>query len=162
MIRRLLAGATALIMLAGCDLVAGTSGPAASSLPEPQAGWPIVRATVGDRPVSLILAEDHRHGMRGLTGLPTTVQGMLFWYDELVDPSDVVFTMRGLTIDLDAYFFDQAGVLVDEVRMTACPADPCPAYGSSRPFVFVVEAPAGSLTIPPGDRVELLDPVGGL
>ncbi len=153
--------AAVLLLAAGCGAI--PSGPvAAVPVPDPQADWPTARATIGDRAITLILAADHNVGMRGLTGLPDPIQGMLFWYGSPVDPRLVAFTMRGVPIDLDIHFFDATGGLVESVRMSSCSADPCPSYGAHRPFVFAVEAPAGSLTIASGDRMELLDPVGGL
>lgn len=148
-------------LVTGCGSI--PIGPiAAQAVPDPQATWPIARARIGDRPVRLILAADHHLGMRGVTGLPATIQGMLFWYGSAVDPRLVTFAMRGVPIDLDIHFFDGTGVLIDTVRMTSCAADPCPSYGAQRPFAWAVESPAGSLAIPDGDRMELLDPVGGM
>jgi uncharacterized membrane protein (UPF0127 family) len=133
-------------------LVGSGCGATGSSLPAPQSGWPTTSATLDGRILHLVVAEDHGIGMRGVTDLGH-LDGMLFAYAEPVDPSGVRFSMQGLTIDLDAHFFNPDGLLIDTVPMAACPADPCPSYGPAEPFRWVVEAPAGALDVPAGARL---------
>ena len=135
------------VILTGCGTT--SAGP-----PYPQSAWPVVRATVDGRAVSLIVAEDHHLGMRNVADLGP-VHGMLFAYPKRVDPTAVSFTMRGLAADLDAFFFDAEGLLIEAIRMPACAAEPCPTYGPDRPFRWVIESPAASLDVPDGARLDV-------
>jgi uncharacterized membrane protein (UPF0127 family) len=121
-------------------------------LPEPQAGWPTTTATLDGRELRLVVAEDHGIGMRGTSDLGG-FHGMLFAYEEPVEPSAVRFSMQGVGEDLDGHFFAADGTLITTIWMAACPSDPCPSYGPDRPFRWVIEAPSGSLAVPPGARL---------
>ena len=63
------------------------------------------------------------------------LDGMLFVFDSEVQVS---FTMRDTRIPLDLFFFDAEGLVVAQLAMVPCQADPCPLYQAGEPFAFAL------------------------
>ena len=97
-------------------------------------------------------------GMRGF-GDFMGADGMLFVFENDVDPSAVGWVMDGVAFPLDIAWFAGDGSLVGVAAMATCPegsAATCPQYASPGPFRWAVEAPAGTFDDLPADaRLEL-------
>lgn len=74
--------------------------------------------------------------------------GMLFEYDSDVE---VKFTMQDVAFDLDFYWFSAEGHLLGYTTRKAY--DPAPVEPPG-PFRYVLETPAGSLTVNPHARLD--------
>jgi uncharacterized membrane protein (UPF0127 family) len=63
-------------------------------------------------------------------------------------PTDVGFTMSGVTDPLDIAFFEQDGARNSTRAMPPCPdkaQNECPVYRADGPFVFALETKSGQL-----------------
>jgi uncharacterized protein len=101
------------------------------------------------------IADTEKAREQGLMGVRqlTDQQGMVFLW---TSPQNAQFWMKDTPIALDVAFWDGTRTVVDEQSMTPCPADPCPTYASSRPYVGAVEVRGGLLArsgLEPGDKV---------
>lgn len=108
---------------------------------------------IGDRTWTLLLAD--RDGMRGMADFDGT-DGMLFDFDQDIDPTAVVFVMDGVAFPLDIAWFTDSGELVGTASMAVCPAKPCPTYAAPAPYRWAVEAPPGAFAdLRPSDRLDV-------
>ena len=107
---------------------------------------------IGDRTWTMLLAD--RDGMRRMESFEGA-DGMLFDFDQDVDPAAVAFVMDGVLFPLDIAWFSEAGDLVGVQTMAVCPAKPCPTYAPDARYRWAVEAPAGALSgLAPTDRLD--------
>lgn len=108
---------------------------------------------IGDTDWTLLLAG--RDGMRHRDGFDGA-DGMLFDFDQDVDPGSVVFVMDGVRFPLDIAWFTDAGELVGTASMALCLEEPCPTYAAPGRYRWAIEAPPGAfLDLDPGDRLEI-------
>jgi len=108
---------------------------------------------IGDRTWTLLLAD--RDGMRGMADFQGA-DGMLFDFDQDIDPTAVVFVMDGVAFPLDIAWFTDSGELVGTASMAVCPAKPCPTYGAPGPYRWAIEALPGAFAdVRPSDRLDL-------
>jgi uncharacterized membrane protein (UPF0127 family) len=115
----------------------------------PFEGLSEVKAAIGyDRCMRLVVADTEQEREAGLRGNSADLgpyDGMLFVFQ---GPTDVGFTMSGVTDPLDIAFFDQDGSRNSTRAMPPCPdkaETECPVYRADGPFVFAVETKAGQL-----------------
>jgi len=108
---------------------------------------------VGDQRMTLLIAGDE--GMRGLTGF-AGADGMLFDFDQDVDPGSVVFVMDGVAFPLEIAWFSESGALVGTASMATCAKEPCPTYTADAPYRWAIEAPPGAFAaLRPTDRLDI-------
>jgi uncharacterized membrane protein (UPF0127 family) len=126
-------------------------------IPAELAGLTRVELLAGGATVSVVLAQDRARGLMGIADLGE-IDGMLFAYDDVVDPADHRFWMQGVLIPLDISFIDPSGLVVDRLKMPLCPAGDqaersCPLYAARAPFRWALETPAGRIVLPAGERI---------
>ncbi|HEX6868500.1 MAG TPA: DUF192 domain-containing protein [Candidatus Limnocylindrales bacterium] len=111
---------------------------------------------LGDMPWIVLLAgPDGMRGLRDFAG----ADGMLFDFDQDIDPDAVAFVMDGVAFPLDIAWFTDAGDLVDVASMAVCPARPCPTYTADGPYRWAIEAPVGAFDdLPPDARLMVSPP----
>lgn len=108
---------------------------------------------LGDRMWTVLLAD--RDGMRRMADFQGA-DGMLFDFDQDIDPTAVVFVMDGVAIPLDIAWFTDSGDFVASASMAVCPAKPCPTYAAPRPYRWAIEAPPGAFAdVGPVDRLDV-------
>lgn len=108
---------------------------------------------LGDRMWTVLLAD--RDGMRGMADFDGA-DGMLFDFDQDIDPAAVVFVMDGVAFPLDIAWFTDSGELVGTASMAVCPAKPCPTYAAPGPYRWAVEAPPGAFAdVAPSDSLDV-------
>jgi uncharacterized membrane protein (UPF0127 family) len=107
-------------------------------------------ARVGDRTISVVVADSLDERVQGLRGRSDAApyDGMLFVFDA---DSSAAFTMAGVRDPLEIAFFDAAGRRVDERRMEPCVGTDatCPLYRPSAPYRYTLETAPGEM--PTGD-----------
>ena len=96
-------------------------------------------------------------GMRGLEDF-MGADGMLFVFDEDVDPTAVGWVMDGVAFPLDIAWFDGDGVLLGTATMPICAVEPCPVHRAPAPYRWAVEAPIGAFEALPPDAVLVVPP----
>jgi uncharacterized protein len=141
MCRRAFLVAAALALLA-----CGTVEPTAHPFPDLE----VRTVTVDGEPLRVAVAADPAARSRGLSGVAGlgSLDGMLFEYDDAVDPGAHPFWMRDVQFPLEIGFFDAEGRLVDRVRLDPCaPEEPCPRHAASAPFRWVLETPPDRLDL---------------
>jgi len=144
---RLLALLVAALVLVSC----------ASDEPDGLDGFDISKIAIDDRELAVAVATTPRQRSQGLMGVTDLggLDGMLFVFQT---ESTGGFWMKDTLIPLDIAFFDSDGVLVDEMTMEPCTADPCPSYRPGGSYRYAVEAPAGDLAfVVPGSRLDIAD-----
>ena len=144
---RLLALLVAALVLVSC----------ASDEPDGLDGFDIWKIAIDDRELAVAVATTPRQRSQGLMGVTDLggLDGMLFVFQT---ESTGGFWMKDTLIPLDIAFFDSDGVLVDEMTMEPCTADPCPSYRPGGSYRYAVEAPAGDLAfVVPGSRLDIAD-----
>lgn len=109
---------------------------------------------IGGEAWDLLLAD--RDGMRGMTGFQGA-DGMLFDFDQDIDPTAVVFVMDGVAFPLDIAWFTDSGVLVGTASMAICPAEPCPTYAAPGRYRWAIEAPPGAFDALPRNATLVLE-----
>jgi uncharacterized membrane protein (UPF0127 family) len=120
-------------------------------------GFATATIWIDDRELVVAFAETPNQRSQGLMGVTDLggLDGMLFVFQS---ESNGGFWMKDTLIPLDIAFFDGAGVLVDELTMEPCTADPCPSYRSRGSYRYAVEAPAGDLGfVVPGSRLVIVE-----
>lgn len=129
----------AVISVAGC--ATAPSGPEVVTV---EVGDETVRVWVADTP------EERGQGLRGVSGLPRGVDGMLFVWDE---PGQRVFTMEDTLMPLDIWWFDSEMRLLHVDSVRPCERSPCPIYPSPGPVLWVLETPAGEWAFAAGAKL---------
>jgi uncharacterized membrane protein (UPF0127 family) len=97
---------------------------------------------------------DRRRGLMGVEELPHD-EGMAFVFE---GPVSATFWMKDTLIPLSIAFVGRDGRIVGLREMQPCEAEPCPRYGTDRPYVVAIEANAGWFEdhgVREGDRAEL-------
>jgi uncharacterized membrane protein (UPF0127 family) len=98
----------------------------------------------------LLLAQNAQQRQRGLMQVtdPTLggYDGMLFRYDQDVDPTQEAFWMRNTPMALSIAYLSSDGHIVTAVDMQPCADSPdCPPYPAAGPYRFTIEVPQGNL-----------------
>ena len=154
-------GAAAILLVAGLVVVLGSgsdSGPArpggsvagaladASPASAPFEGMTRTQVRVGDRTMSVVVADDLSERYQGLRQRHDigSYDGMLFVFDA---PTTTGFTMSTVPVPLDIGFYDARGRVVDRLRMRPCAHDEssCPLYRASGAFTYALETLADDL-----------------
>lgn len=94
---------------------------------------------------------ERSQGLRGISDLGD-LDGMLF---DMVGESSATFTMSGVPIALDIYFFDLDGRSLGMLEMEPCLEGSCPSYSLGVPFRYALEVPAGRLPEGSSPRLQL-------
>lgn len=94
---------------------------------------------------------ERSQGLRGISDLGD-LDGMLF---DMAGESTATFTMSGVPIALDIYFFDPDGESLGMLEMEPCLEGSCPSYGLGVPFRYALEVPAGRLPEGSSPRLQL-------
>lgn len=102
--------------------------------------------SVGSTRLRVVVADDDSERTRGLRERSDLgdYDGMLFVFD---GPTTTAFTMSTVPVALDIGFFDDAGRVVDRLRMEPCAGSEaeCPVYRADASFRFALETLAGDL-----------------
>jgi uncharacterized membrane protein (UPF0127 family) len=115
--------------------------------------FPRAVVLVSDTELSVWVADDpgeRTQGLRGVEGLPSDVEGMLFVFET---PTTPVFVMEDTLIPLDLWFFDDTGALVGNQEMSPCSTEPCSRYPALEPVRWALETPLGDREFEVGDRL---------
>ena len=103
---------------------------------------------VGGRSLGVVVADDDAERTAGLRQRSDLgrYDGMIFVFEA---PTRTAFTMSTVPVALDIGFYDEAGRVVDRLRMEPCDGaeSECPIYRSSGPFRFALETLAGDLPV---------------
>ena len=127
----------------------GTSAPTSTlvelQIPEELLGNPVKDVQVGDRTLTLAIADDPGLRALGLMGVSDLgdLDGMLFFWRH--DGDDM--WMKDTIIPLDIVWFNEDGTFKDRASMVPCPARPCPTYAPAGgyDFRYAIEAEPGTL-----------------
>ena len=135
------------ILAAACSTTSAdtTTTAGAISVPPQIVDYDVQEVQVGDRTMTLAIADNpglRRQGLMGVTDLGD-LDGMLFFWRHDGDP----IWMKDTLIPLDIVWFNEDGTYKDRASMVPCTETPCPKY---RPtdgldFRFAIEAPTGTL-----------------
>lgn len=112
---------------------------------------PSEEVSVGDTGLEVWVVDDpgeRSQGLRGVTGLPDDVDGMLFVFSPATTPT---FIMEDTLIPLDLWFFDEAGDLIGWEGMVPCETDPCTRYPAPGVVGWALETPQGDYEFEIGD-----------
>ena len=148
------------LILVGCssvDRVVGTTttlSAASEAVPAELVDHEIREVTVGDRSLTLAVADSPQlraQGLMGVTGLGN-LDGMLFYWRHEAG-SD--FWMKDTLIPLDIVWFLEDGSFAGRASMEPCETDVCPTYspGGGIDFRFAIEAERGELDWVTADKV---------
>ncbi|NOY55102.1 MAG: DUF192 domain-containing protein [Actinobacteria bacterium] len=146
--KRLVVGVVLLLLTAGCGVGGATivdpMPVSTSSVPrtEPWNGFETRQITLNGTPLFVAVASTRDERAKGLSGVSNLdgIDGMLFFFE---GSSTARFWMKDTLIDLDIAFFDTLGRLITVRTMPVCTEDPCPTYGSTGPYRWALEVPAG-------------------
>jgi uncharacterized membrane protein (UPF0127 family) len=132
----------ALVALMAAALAVVWGGP---RLDIPSRFWlsPIESVSVGDRELRVVRV-GYAQGLRDVESLGA-LDGALFVLDQTAG-TDAGMGMYDTRIPLDVVFFDSTGRFIDRFTMPVCSGEICPTFYPSRPWLFAIEAPAGSLS----------------
>jgi hypothetical protein len=100
--------------------------------------------------ISVLVAdspEERQKGLKEAEVIPGGADGMLFVHET---PSRVNYVMLDVPIPLDIWFFDPDGVLIGNMEMSPCPAEPCARYPSPGEVSWVLETVAGTFAFEEG------------
>jgi|SRR4249920_660539 uncharacterized protein len=153
--RRALIAALAALSVASCT---GGSPPIGTA--------PITSVILhGDRGPVLVAVEEadspaeRQQGLMGRTSLGAN-EGMIFLFGDVADGSVTsTFWMKDTLIPLSIAFWDEDERIVGIRNMDPCTDDPCPTYGSPKPYVGALEVNVGFFTehgVSTGDRIEVI------
>lgn len=126
-----------------------TSGTDAISVPPQLADLEVEEVTVGDRILTLAIADSPTLRSQGLMGVEDLgdLDGMLFYWRH--DAGSAGFWMKDTLIPLDVVWFLEDGSFAGRASMEPCPstADDCPTYdpGDGIDYRFAIEANPGDL-----------------
>ena len=102
--------------------------------------------SVGSSRLRIVVADDASERSRGLRERADLgdYDGMLFVFD---GSTSTAFTMSTVPVALDIGFYDDAGGVVDRLRMEPCAGSEaeCPVYRADGSFRFALETLAGDL-----------------
>ena len=105
---------------------------------------------VGGQSLGVVVADDDAERTAGLRQRSDLgrYDGMIFAFEAQTQTG---FTMSTVPVALDIGFYDDAGRVVDRLRMEPCAGveSECPVYRSSGPFHFALETLAGDLPVGP-------------
>jgi uncharacterized membrane protein (UPF0127 family) len=103
---------------------------------------------------------ERQRGLMGRTSLGAN-EGMIFTFGDISGgPITSEFWMKDTLIPLSIAFWDEEGRIVGIRDMDPCTKDPCPTYGSPKPYVGALEVNVGFFTdhgVTTGDRIELVE-----
>jgi uncharacterized protein len=103
---------------------------------------------------------ERQQGLMGRVSLGGN-EGMIFVFGDVTDgPVASEFWMKDTWIPLSVAFWDEDGRIVGIQDMDPCTEDPCPTYGSPKPYVGALEVNKGFFTehgVTTGDRIELVE-----
>lgn len=94
---------------------------------------------------------ERSQGLRGVSDLGD-LDGMLF---DMRGESTSTFTMSGVPIALDIYFFDGEGSFLGMLEMKPCLNGSCPSYSLGIPFRYALEVPTDGLQVGASPRLGL-------
>jgi uncharacterized membrane protein (UPF0127 family) len=104
-------------------------------------------------------AAERERGLMGRTSLGAN-DGMIFLFTDVSDgPVTSEFWMKDTLIPLSVAFWDQQGRIVGIQDMVPCTKDPCPTYGSPKPYTGALEVNIGFFNqhgVTTGDRIEFV------
>ena len=158
--RRVLAAALAVLSLSAC---AGT--PSSGGVPSNGSRIASVILHGQQGPVRVTVEEadspaEREEGLMGRTSLGGN-EGMIFLFGDVAGGSVTSeFWMKDTLIPLSVAFWDENGRIVGIQDMDPCTEDPCPTYGSPKPYVGALEVNGGFFTehgVAKGDRIELVE-----
>lgn len=125
------------------------------AVPSPLAALPVATVRIGELELRVAIAETPATRSRGLMDVDDlgSLEGMVFVFPATTQNG---FHMKNVPAPLDIAFIGADGRVIEVQTMATCPAEPCPIYRASSPFLWAVETPAGGLSgVAPGDRFEL-------
>ncbi|MCL1598103.1 MAG: DUF192 domain-containing protein [Actinomycetia bacterium] len=122
-----------------------TSGPNEVEMPPQIADFRVKEVQVGDRVLTLAIADNpplRQQGLMGVTDL-ADLDGMLFFWRHDGD----AFWMKDTLIPLDIVWFNEDGTYKDRASMLPCVEDPCERYfpADGLEFRYAIEAAPGTL-----------------
>jgi hypothetical protein len=121
-----------------------SSGSDAVAMPPQIDAFRVKQVQVGDRTLTLAIADDpslRRQGLQGVTDLED-LDGMLFFWRHDGDP----FWMKDTLIPLDIVWFNEDGTFKGRDSMVPCTAYPCPTHQPDNlDFRYAIEVPPGTL-----------------
>jgi uncharacterized protein len=144
---RALAAASVVLSLASCE----SHTPVSSVILHGDRGAVQVAVEEADTPA------ERQQGLMGRTSLGAG-EGMIFlWTDGAVTSG---FWMKDTLIPLSVAFWDEDGRIVGIRDMEPCTEDPCPTYGSPKPYVGALEVNEGFFSehgVAIGDRIDFVE-----
>ncbi len=115
------------------------------TMPPQIADFRVKQVQVGDRMLTLAIADSPKLRQQGLMGVTDLgdLDGMLFFWRHDGDP----FWMKDTLIPLDIVWFNEDGTYKDRASMVPCTEDPCERYfpAEGLAFRYAIEAPPGTL-----------------
>ncbi|VAV94012.1 hypothetical protein MNBD_ACTINO01-1197 [hydrothermal vent metagenome] len=122
-----------------------TTSSATLAMPPQIADFRVKEVQVGDRLLTLAIADNpslRQQGLMGVTDLGD-LDGMLFFWRHDGDP----FWMKDTLIPLDIVWFNEDGTYKDRASMVPCTEDPCERYfpADGLEFRYAIEAAPGTL-----------------
>lgn len=117
-------------------------------------GFATTDITVGGDHLTVAVADTstlRSQGLQGVAELPRGLDGMLFVFDQ---PRAASFHMRTVGLDLDIWWFNEKGHLVDVTEMTTCLDTTCVTYPSPGEIEWALETPAGAFDFAAGQALE--------
>ncbi len=117
----------------------------ATAMPPQIADFRVKEVQVGDRVLTLAIADNPSLRQQGFTGVTdlADLDGMLFFWRHDGDP----FWMKDTLIPLDIVWFNEDGTYKDRASMVPCTEDPCERYfpADGLEFRYAIEAAPGTL-----------------
>lgn len=122
----------------------GSTAPGVVKVPPQIADYRVKEVQVGDRTLTLAIADNpslRSQGLMGVTDLED-LDGMLFFWRHDGDS----FWMKDTVIPLDIVWFNEDGTYKDRASMVPCTENPCERYApADLDFRYAIEANPGDL-----------------